>query len=205
MSESERALRDLIARQEIQDCLTRCARGVDRLDAEVIRSAYHPDAVDDHGMFVGGRDEFVAWAIDLHIRAHLVHQHHLTNHLCRVDGDRADSETYFHFIGVNRPTAPGESLRLATSGGRYIDHLERRDGRWRIAVRVALRDWSIEYPEGAGVGAVTAVAGALSPALLGLLRAGPMGERSHEDPSYAVAKVDAARLARGRELRGARS
>ena len=57
-------LRELLDRQEIHDCLMRYSRGVDRLDPDLIRSAYHDDAIDDHGMFVGTRDEFVDWVID---------------------------------------------------------------------------------------------------------------------------------------------
>jgi hypothetical protein len=36
----------------------RCCRGVDRMDRELLLSAYHSDAVDDHGMFVGGPEAF---------------------------------------------------------------------------------------------------------------------------------------------------
>jgi hypothetical protein len=199
VSTPEDALRDLQARQEIRDCLARCARGVDRLDADLIRSAYHPDATDDHGMFVGGREEFIAWAIDLHARAHLTHQHHLTNHLCRVDGDHAESETYFAFIGVNRPGSPGDAPTLVTSGGRYLDRLERRAGEWRIAVRVALRDWSHRHTGQVGVGAVSAVAGALPAHALALMADGLTGTRSRDDPSYTPARIDPARVARGQD------
>ena len=31
---------------------------------------------------------------------------------------------------------------LTMGGGRYVDRLEQRDGRWAIAARVCLRDWS---------------------------------------------------------------
>jgi hypothetical protein len=33
----------------------RYSRGIDRLDRDMLLSAYHPDAIDDHGMFVGRR------------------------------------------------------------------------------------------------------------------------------------------------------
>ena len=51
-------LRKLLDRQEILDCLTRYCRGVDRLDKSILLSAYHPDARDDHGLFVGHATEF---------------------------------------------------------------------------------------------------------------------------------------------------
>ena len=52
-------------RQAIVDCIHRYARGVDRADDELLRSAYHPDAVEDHGAYIGDVDgliPFLAWA-----------------------------------------------------------------------------------------------------------------------------------------------
>ena len=46
-------LETLIAKQEITDVVYRYARGIDRLDFELVRSCYHPDAYDDHGAFKG--------------------------------------------------------------------------------------------------------------------------------------------------------
>ena len=59
-------IRHLIDRQAILDCLTRYCRGVDRFDRELVLSAYHSDAIDDHGAFVGTREEFIDWAFALH-------------------------------------------------------------------------------------------------------------------------------------------
>ena len=59
-------LQHLLDRQEIYDCLVRYCRGVDRLDSELILSAYHPDAIDDHGMFVGSPQEFANFFINFH-------------------------------------------------------------------------------------------------------------------------------------------
>lgn len=64
--ELERAVRVLQDRQAILDCLTAYSRGVDRLDRELLLSCYHEDAVDDHGMFAGDRDEFVEWVVGMH-------------------------------------------------------------------------------------------------------------------------------------------
>ena len=41
------------AAEAIRQAALRYCRGVDRLDAELMRSAYHDDATDDHGVFVG--------------------------------------------------------------------------------------------------------------------------------------------------------
>jgi hypothetical protein len=44
---------------EIRDCMMRYARGMDRRDRELLRSAYHDGAVDDHVGFVGEVDDFI--------------------------------------------------------------------------------------------------------------------------------------------------
>src|SRR5882724_2908499 len=50
--QDQMALRQLLDRQAILDCLHRYTRGVDRLDRQLLLSAYHADAIDDHGLFV---------------------------------------------------------------------------------------------------------------------------------------------------------
>ncbi len=39
--------------QSIRECVNNYCRGVDRLDEDLMKSAYWPDATDDHGVFVG--------------------------------------------------------------------------------------------------------------------------------------------------------
>ena len=128
-----RLLRD---RQAILDAITAYCRGIDRLDRELVLSAFHPDAVDDHGMFVGSPQEFVDWAFALHSAEHASHQHSISNHFCELDGDTAHSETYWMVSTIGR-----ESGNLAIAGGRYLDRFERREGVWRIATRVCVPDW----------------------------------------------------------------
>lgn len=82
-------------------------------DDELLLSCYHEDAVDDHGMFVGDREEFADWVVGMHSATHLSHQHCLFNHTCDLDGDVAHAETYYMFAGMNR-----EGTALVTSGGR---------------------------------------------------------------------------------------
>jgi len=51
----------LLDRQEIEDILIGYARGADRADVDLIRAAYHADAIEDHGgVYVGPAADYVA-------------------------------------------------------------------------------------------------------------------------------------------------
>jgi ketosteroid isomerase-like protein len=162
------AIQALVERQAIHDCLVRYCRAVDRLDRELLLSVYHVDAVDDHGVFVGNREEFADWVIAFHSRAQHSTQHIITNHSCDIDGDVAHAETYWMFAAMNTDGAP-----LTLSGGRYIDRLERRDGRWAIALRKVVSDW-----RGAPGGALLSAEGTAA------LNRGAPPMRDRSDPSY---------------------
>jgi len=146
-------IRELTDKAEILECMHRYCRGMDRLDRELARSAYHDDAVDDHIGYSGGVEGFLDWAFDYH--ATLVrHQHYISNHSVELDGDVAHAETYYLFIGTERT----EGAPLTMFGGRYV---ERRDGRWAIVVRRCLVEWAMSPEsllplEGAGLGGTVA-------------------------------------------------
>jgi ketosteroid isomerase-like protein len=131
----EIALRELLDRQQILDCIHRYCRGVDRFDRELVLSVYHPDAIDDHGIFVGSPTQFVEWAFAYHAEHQRATHHVVTNHTCELDGDTAHTETYWIFSGINKAGPP--SIHF----GRYLDRFERRNGRWAIAARACLSEW----------------------------------------------------------------
>jgi len=133
-------LAQLLARQDILDCLIRFSRGMDRFDRELFLSAFHPDAVISAGEFVGGPENLYDWARDLHDQGQSATHHNLLNHSCELDGDTAHTETYYLFVGRNRD---GTNW---LAGGRYIDRLQRRDGAWKIALRTNAIEWSGVVP-----------------------------------------------------------
>jgi hypothetical protein len=131
----ERLLEQL-DRAEITDCLHRYTRGMDRLDRELARSAYHEGAIDDHAGFVGTVEDFLDWAFDYHA-GQVRHQHFISNTMIDLDGDEAHVESYYTFVGTEAdPGAP-----LTVFGGRYLDRFERREGHWGIVVRLCLVEW----------------------------------------------------------------
>ena len=113
----------LVDKQAIAEVVLRYCRGIDRLDMELVRSCYHPGGIDHHTGFEGDRDAYVLWVEPL-LRRLTSSMHMVGNQLIELDGDLARSETYgtaFHLA-----IAPGESF---TTGFRYVDRFERRDGR----------------------------------------------------------------------------
>lgn len=188
----EKALTELLDRDAIERCLKDYSRAVDRLDRDLLLSLYHPDAIDDHGIFVGGPEAFADWVIDMHTRTHLSHQHCQFNSTIDLDGDTAHVETYFMFVGLNR-TGP----TFAMSGGRYIDRMEKRDGKWAIAARICVRDWAPldTAPDSLDQSELTAVKN-LPEAVIEMMRSGAQIARDPSDPSYMrPLTIDPARVA----------
>jgi hypothetical protein len=126
----------LIDRTEILDCLHRYARGMDRHDRELARSAYHDDAIDVHGSIAFAVEDFLDWAFAYH-EQQSYHQHFVMNPNIEVNGDVAHAESYYLFVG----RYPDRDTPLTMAGGRYVDRLDRRDGRWAIATRVCTAEW----------------------------------------------------------------
>lgn len=134
----------IVARERIRDVLLRYCRGVDRCDLELLRSVYHPDSFDDHGLFKGNGWEFAEMIVASKLSDALLAIHHVGNMLIDVDAgsDTARAETYF--VAANRLKAAPDQIQLFV--GRYVDVLTRRDGEWRIAQRTVVHDVSGNVP-----------------------------------------------------------
>ena len=113
-------------------------RGIDRRDWELVRSCYHADAIDHHGPFSGGIDDFIGWALEsLHSVASTTH--FVGNQIVDLDGDAAWHEAYciaFHRLQAT-DAAPAVDWVVNL---RYLDRMERRDGSWKIADRLVVHD-----------------------------------------------------------------
>ena len=164
----EAMLREVYDKLKIREVVTNYCRGVDRMDRDLLMSCYHPDAVDDHGFYVGGREGFWDSVRHYHMNAQVVTQHIITNHACALDGDTAHTETYWMMAGVD-----SKDHSLTLGGGRYIDRLEKRDGEWRIAARKCVAEWG-----------GTPVPGTLAPEFTAMLRERGVIARDRSDSSY---------------------
>jgi hypothetical protein len=125
-----RDVRYLLDRTAILDCVATHARGCDRHDADLITDCYHADGIDEHGAKISAAPEYGGWANAVHAATSQRHLHNVTTHTCEIDGDVAHAESY---VLVALLSPDGKTATLIN--GRYLDRLERRDGRWKISLR----------------------------------------------------------------------
>lgn len=143
----------LADRQKIHDLILGYCRGVDRLDLDLVRSVYHPGAVDHHTGFDGPVDEYLPWLRPT-LEKYDGTMHVVANHLVEFAGSRAVSEAYG--FAVHWGTPADDPRVNFTSGFRYVDFLECREGKWGIVERHAVREWThsdvqlLMSPEGRG-------------------------------------------------------
>lgn len=191
--EIETKLTYLSDRQEIEDVIARYTRGVDRLDRDAVISVYHEDACDDHSCFVGSREEFFEWVEGMHRQHHHATMHMTGNITAEIDGTTAHVETYYLFAGINKVGTP-----FTFVGGRYLDRMEKREGRWAIVQRKCLTDWAApsineraasKTPEG------RANFSHMAPHERDATKNGAWPSRDRNDPSYErPLTIDPARL-----------
>jgi len=152
VTEKGSELDQLLSEAAIRRVLARYCRGIDRMDEALVRSCYHPGAVDSHGNFEGPVEEFVPWALSM-VERYTMTMHFLGTILIEptADPDVAHSEAYA--LAYHRREG-GRDHHNLVAGFRYVDRFERRavgDGgpEWRIAKRVAVSEWiRRDPPEG---------------------------------------------------------
>jgi len=121
--------------EAIRDALMRYCRGVDRLDAGIISSVYHPDAHDDHVGRIFTGETVGQGLVDWMTEIMDVTSHNITTSNVEVDGDTAGSEAYT--TSMHLQTVDGEP-RMMLAVARYVDRFERRNGEWKIIDRLVV-------------------------------------------------------------------
>lgn len=129
-------------RQAIAQVLAIHSRGIDRCDAELLKTAYHEDATVAYGMFEGRAHDF-ADMVTSSTRNLPTTLHRPSNVWIILEGDRAQSESYV-IAYMELPGAEGSTQHLI--GGRYLDRFEKRDGVWKLSHRTYVLDWNINQP-----------------------------------------------------------
>jgi hypothetical protein len=138
----------------IQDLMYRWCRAVDRLDRQAMLDIFWPGAIDSHGPYIGPADRLVDWILVRH-KPIKTSSHFVGNMLIEfATPDLALMETYVRTIQQYPPDGkqslaqltggatgdPDSAMDMFTSS-RYMDHVERRDGQWRVARRDLIQDW----------------------------------------------------------------
>ncbi len=118
---------DFIARHGILNALALHSRGVDRGDAALLGSAYHPGATVDYGFFAGPAETLVAILGEAQ-KTSPPTTHRTSNSWIKVSGDQAVAESY-----VIAHVEDADTQRMVL--GRYLDRFACRDGDWRITHR----------------------------------------------------------------------
>jgi ketosteroid isomerase-like protein len=169
MTDRDRQIDELLAKQEITEVIYKYCRCMDRCDAELGRDVFHPDAMVDYGaqMYRGTGYGFIETALAAHTGMFLAHSHQHGNILIEVDGNRAYSEIYGH-VTLRRRDEDGRLIDNRNFG-RYLDIWEKRDGRWKILERAFLLDYDDTGP---ATGSIFETE----------------GRRNERDPSYRLFK-----------------
>ena len=126
---------ELEARTRIHDTLTIFCRGVDRKDWTLLLSAFHDDAIDNHGSVKGPAHEVLVPTLQLR-HANITHSaHYLTNIAIHfVSTEAASVESYVWVVQREQDPSSGTERRTLAAV-RYVDLIEERAGVWRISAR----------------------------------------------------------------------
>jgi 3-phenylpropionate/cinnamic acid dioxygenase small subunit len=168
-------LEQLVARAEIEDCLCRYARAVDRRDWPALRACFHEDAVDHHGEFHGTVDRFIDWVSRRHAAVPFS-MHLLGNCLIEFQDDASAAvETYFVALQRRESRAADGAVDGTDFEvyGRYVDRFERRNDAWRVAERRVVYDSTSTRPSTNHLRALVGV----------------IGSRDRSDPVFQLAQA----------------
>ena len=168
---------ELASRHGILNALALHSRGVDRGDAALLGSAYHPGATVDYGFFAGPAQTLVAILGDAQKTAPPT-THRTCNPWIKVAGDQAIAESY-----VIAHVEDAETRRMVL--GRYLDRLALVDEAWRITHRQYVIEGNTNRPD-------TATRGDGS---LDLAHYVPQGGKQSADPGRALLAFHAAEIA----------
>ena len=134
MTDRDPELQRLIDESQIRHLLNLYPRALDRQDAELHASLFHPGALDDHGVFNGAAADYVAWSRERAVPGdHWMH--HNGTMLIEIDGNIANTETYCYALTRAAPKEGDTRSREIFLRVRYLDRVEKRDGVWKIAHR----------------------------------------------------------------------
>jgi hypothetical protein len=174
MSDKDSKIQEMLDKEEIRELVYIYCRAADRHDNELMRSLYHEDAYDDHGSFFKGKAmEFIDILPEIQKSMGILH-HNVTTHNIKLDGDRAEGETYI--IAFHQVLTEQQDYDVLI-GGRYFDEYEKRNDVWKFSSRAVDADWVyVNDPSQVNL---------THP----MIEGADIGNPSKEDPSYQRLKL----------------
>lgn len=158
----------LIDHFEIREVIESYVHACDRADVDAVIDVYAEESWDDHGHMKARGHDYARTVTDALLTKWDSCNHLLGQSRIKVSGDTAGAETLFYATQTRHED--GVEM-LDQQLGRYIDRLERIDGRWSFIHRRCIQEWMSSRPLG---GSIVDIADYLR------------GQRSESDLSYEV-------------------
>jgi hypothetical protein len=142
---------------QVTQLLNRYSRGVDRRDWTLLRSVFHSDSVDEHGLSAGNVDTFIEGFADR--SAKVTEMMHLNSNIIIAERnpDRREVLVETSCVAWSRvlpdDMVPGSfydtpliapasgHARVVTVANRYLDLLAEREGELKILFRRVIFEW----------------------------------------------------------------
>ncbi len=173
---SASAIRQLLDRDAIRNCLYRYCRGIDRCDRELLKTIFWAHApVKIGSSFNGTGDDLIEWVLPQLLG--LDQTMHMLGNMCiELESQFARVETYAHCYHRLKGEE-GKPFDVIVAG-RYLDRFEKRREEWRICARVMIYDWFREYTDSGDWGKGF-LGQTLTPGIT-------LGGRKPDDPGYKI-------------------
>jgi len=133
-------------RQEIEQLLFRLTRSFDRRDADLMKSCYWPEAVEELEDIITGQFQYNgnAWEfVPMAMQGFSFFNktfHRLSNILIELDGDKATAETYI--VAYHQFTDEDGNEKEQFVGARQMYKFEKRNGEWKIMHRLSIWEYN---------------------------------------------------------------
>jgi hypothetical protein len=134
----EPAIQELVDRAAIRDLMARYARGLDRLDLDLVASSFTTDAYVNYGTWEDTGVDNIVRRLRARVSRYDRSTHFMGDQVVRFNGDTADVETYALIYIVYSV----EGNQYQSMGGiHYEDRMTRHGGGWQVQRRVVHHDW----------------------------------------------------------------
>jgi len=140
-------------RQEIEQLMYRHARSLDRMDGELMKSTYWPEAIEELEDTITGQFQWSQKAWDFvpmamqGFSAVTKTQHKITNLLIQLDGNTAGAESY---VSSHQQYSDEKgTIKESIVDGRHVFKLEKRNSEWRILHRLSVFEFNTSFDSNA--------------------------------------------------------